>query len=596
MTKSDFSSLVGPALASALERKGYVALTPVQLAVLDPKLAGRDLRITSQTGSGKTVAIGLAVRDVAEGEAASSSGGVARPRILVVAPTRELAKQVEEELAWLYAPLRARVASVTGGASYRDERRMLGAGPMVVVGTPGRLLDHLKRGGVDPSQLRAVVLDEADRMLDLGFREDLEAILALTPPERMTHLMSATFPRDVRALADKVQRAPAMVEGTPLGTANTDIAHVVHLVDAKHRVDAIVNLLLSTPDAQTLVFARTRADVARITRELSEAGFRVSSLSGEMEQPERNRALAAFKRGGLHALVATDVAARGIDVQDIARVIHAEPPDDADAYTHRSGRTGRAGKKGTSCILVAPAGLSRTSNLLRRARVEFRVLPLPTADEIRSASDERIFAELSGDLEDETADARAQVLAQRLADAGFATRSLARLIARMRHAGSAEPRDVRPIAAPIDRKSRPAAHAPSLRVRHADAPRERHADAPRERHAHTPRGQHADVPRAARDDVGWIPFRVSWGREQGADARRLLALVCRRGGIRGSDIGRIHIARRYAVVEVAPTVADAFARAAQEPDPRDPRVAIVPERPPQAAHGGDATPKRRSTR
>ena len=604
MTKSDFSALVGPALAGALERKGYVALTPVQLAVLDPKLAGRDLRITSQTGSGKTVAIGLALREAAAIEVTSSGAGVARPRILVVAPTRELAKQVEEELGWLYAPLRARVTSVTGGASYRDERRSLGAGPTVVVGTPGRLLDHLRRGGVDPSQLHAVVLDEADRMLDLGFREDLEAILALTPPERLTHLMSATFPRDVRVLADKVQRTPALVEGTPLGTANTDIAHVVHLVDARHRVDAIVNLLLSTPDAQTLVFARTRADVARITRELADAGFRVSSLSGEMEQPERNRALAAFKRGGLHALVATDVAARGIDVQDIARVIHAEPPDDADAYTHRSGRTGRAGKKGTSCILVSPAGLSRTSNLLRRARVEFRVMPLPTAEDIRSASDERIFVELTGDIDEEPSDARADMLARRLTDAGFATRSLARLFARMRHAGSAEPRDLRPIEIPAERKSRSNVRAPAPsprgrqdtpRARHDTAPRAHHEDKPRAHHEDKPRARHDDAPRAARDDVGWIPFRVSWGREQGADARRLLALVCRRGQIRGSDIGRIHIARRYAVVEVAPTVADAFARAAQEPDPRDPRVSIVAERP-QAPLGGDVTPKRRSTR
>ena len=200
----------------------------------------------------------------------------------------------------------------------------------------------------------------------------------------------------MKALADRVQVDPAHVEGTPLGAANADIDHVVHLVDPRERVDAIINLLLLRPDQQTLLFARTRADVARIARELHGAGFAVSSISGEMEQPERNRALADFKRGKLRVLVATDVAARGIDVQDIARVIHAEPPDDADSYTHRSGRTGRAGRKGQSLVLSSPSAASKTAMLLKRARVQFRILTIPTADDIRRATDERLFGELGG--------------------------------------------------------------------------------------------------------------------------------------------------------------------------------------------------------
>ena len=560
--ETDFTSLVGAELAGALERKGFKTLTSVQEAVLDPELAGRDLRITSQTGSGKTVAIGLAIRAVIERESAAA-GGIARPRALVVAPTRELAKQVEEELSWLYAPLRARVAAVTGGASYRAERRALGAGPAVIVGTPGRLLDHLKRGGIDATQIGAVVLDEADRMLDLGFKEDIEAILGFAPAARATHLVSATFPRDVRALADKVQRTPAHVEGTRLGVANVDIDHVIHLVDVRQRVDAIVNLLLATPEAQTLVFARTRAEVARITRELSEAGFQVSSLSGEMEQPERNRALAGFKSGRLHALIATDVAARGIDVQDIARVIHAEPPDDADAYTHRSGRTGRAGRKGTSSVLVSQAGLHRATQLLKRAGVTPRVVPIPSASEIRAAADERIFVELTRDAAEgtdveEAIDPRTMALAERLASEGHATRSLARLLARGRHGGATGPREIR-------RVEPPSVHEPRAHSRSHDAP----ARAPRAR---------------TRDDRlgGWVAFRVTWGQEQGADARRLLAVVCRRGGIRGTDVGAIQIGRRHSIVDVAHAVSQAFERAASEPDPREPNVVIRPEQ----AHAG----------
>ncbi len=549
MNESDFAPLVGPAVASALAERGYSRLTPVQVAILDPKLSGRDLRITSQTGSGKTVAIGLALRELA-GDPSPARGGVARPRAIVVVPTRELAKQVEEELTWLYAPMRARVVSATGGASARDERRAFAGGPALIVGTPGRLLDHLQRGSIDAADVGAIVIDEADRMLDLGFREDLEAILGHAPKGHRTHLVSATFPRDVRALADRVQDDPAPAEAPPLGTANADIDHVVHLVAPRERVAAIVNLLLATPGAQTLVFARTRADVAELAAQLGEAGFAVRALSGEMDQPERNKALAAFKKGTLHALVATDVAARGLDVNDIGRVIHAEPPTDADAYTHRSGRTGRAGRKGTSSVLVSPAGMGRTSQLLRRAGVRYRIQPIPSADEIRASMDDRLFAALTeAPTSDVALDDRTWALAKRLVATGDPTRALALLLARMRSAGPAEPREVH-------------AHEPS-----GDGPRfadrgERGPKARRHR------------PEDSRD--AWVTFRVSWGQEQGADARRLLAMVCRRGGIRGSDVGAIQVERGYSTVDVASAAAQAFGVAARAPDPRDPRIVIRP--------------------
>src|SRR5271154_6304567 len=254
---ADLTHRVGPALASALSAKGYDTLTPVQEAVLDEALEGRDLRITSQTGSGKTIAIGFAVRDLLD-DLTAQYGGPARPRVLVLAPTRELAKQVADELSWLYAPLRVRVAAVTGGARYLDQKRALSSNPAVVVATPGRLRDALERERIDPSSLAAVVLDEADSMLDLGFREDLEAILARLPAERRSYLVSATFPREVLALADRFQKDPVHVHGTRLGEAHADIEHVVHLVEPGKRVDALVNLLLSDEDAQSLVFARTR--------------------------------------------------------------------------------------------------------------------------------------------------------------------------------------------------------------------------------------------------------------------------------------------------------------------------------------------------
>jgi ATP-dependent RNA helicase DeaD len=585
MNRPDFAAVLGPAIAGALEKRGFATLTSVQTAVLDPALSTRDLRISSQTGSGKTVGIGLALRQLVESPSPAERG-IARPRAIVVAPTRELAKQVEEELSWLFAPLGARIASTTGGAHYGTERRALAAGPAVVVGTPGRLLDHLDRGGIDPSAIGAVVLDEADRMLDLGFREDLEKILAYAPEGHRTHLVSATFPREVRALADRVQTNPAHVQGTPLGAANEDIDHVLHLVEASQRVDAVINLLLANPDEQTLIFARTRADVAQIASELSRAGFAVGALHGEMEQPERNRAMGAFKRRHLRALVATDVAARGIDVQDIARVIHADPPGDADTYTHRSGRTGRAGRSGTSSVLVPPAALGKVASLIKRAKVTFRIEPIPTAEAIQSAADGRAYEELT--REDPAGfggfEARTWALAQRLAKAEDVPRVLARLLERTGRVGKIEPREIRVAAPPAEVKRRPkhVNGTPAARAPH-QAPTTR---APHQ--APTTRASHEILP-ANRD--GWVPFRVSWGGEQGADARRLLALVCRRGGVRGTDVGAIRVARRYSMVEIARGVADAFAEAAQEPDPRDRRVTIHREVP-GGTHRGEHVERR----
>jgi ATP-dependent RNA helicase DeaD len=639
---------LGPELSAALVRKGYAQLTTVQEAVLDPALAGRDLRITSQTGSGKTLAIGFALRaDIEAPPPAPPAHGVAAPRALVVAPTRELARQTQAELQWLYADLKAHVVAITGGSSYRDERRELARGPRVVVGTPGRLLDHLRRGAIDPAALAAVVLDEADRLLDMGFREDLDAILALVPPAHRTHLVSATFPRAVRALADRVQREAAHVEGTRLGAANADIEHVVHVIDPRQKLDAIVNLLLADPEAQTLVFARTRADVGMLAQELVRAGFSATALSGELDQAARNRALSAFKLGRESVLVATDVAARGIDVQDVTRVIHAEPPTSADAYTHRAGRTGRAGRKGTSCLLVSLAQVVPATRLLRAAGIPHRFEPIPSAESIRRAADARVLEELTSEAESAAeVDPRALELARKLLATGQSERIVARLLVRARSAG-AEPREVRELAHPTTRDrprrgererapypkrgERERAPYPQRDPRRRDADPRRNASPPRadreaaraeqpaprgEREAQragqpAPRRERAasraeqpslrhDQPpprdpeasrreratRPAQDrstgaspgEAGdaFVPFRVSWGGLQGADARRLLAIVCRRGRIRGTDVGAIRIEADHSIVEVARSVSDAFATQAARPDRRDRNVQIRP--------------------
>lgn len=529
---SALDECIGPALIRALTARGFSSLTRVQQQVLDPALRDRDLRISSQTGSGKTVAIGLVLRDVvcAPARDSSSSQSVrgprpksAEPRAIVIVPTRELAAQVQLELSWLYAPLKLRVASVTGGSSYREEHRALARGPAVVVGTPGRLLDHLARGAVDAASVGAVVLDEADQMLDLGFREELEAILEHLPGSRRTHLVSATFAREVMALADRVQTQAARVEGTPLGSANTDIEHVIHLIDPSQRVDALINVLLHHPDDQTLIFARTRADVAEYARELQAAGFAAGALSGEMDQVARNRALAAFKRGQLRALVATDVAARGIDVQNIVRVVQIDAPPNADSYTHRSGRTGRAGRKGTSVLLISKGALQRTQRLLQQARVKASIQPVPTAETIRAAQDARMLGELTAPLTDELSERVLEQVA-RIVEGGQTRVALARLLMQLQQV-QGEPRPITKVA-------------------------------------------------VARERARWVSFRVNRGKVHGADARRLVAMLCRRGRIRGADIGAIKVCGTYSDVEVSQDVAATFAQATFRSDPRNPRVDV----------------------
>lgn len=539
----DLTHRVGPALASALATKGYDTLTPVQEAVLDEALEGRDLRITSQTGSGKTIAIGFAVRDLLD-DLTAQYGGPPRPRVLVLTPTRELAKQVADELTWLYAPLRVRVAAVTGGAGYLDQKRALASNPSVIVATPGRLRDALERRKIDASTLAAVVLDEADSMLDLGFREDLDAILAMLPAERRSHLVSATFSGDVVALADRFQQDPVHVQGSRLGDAHADIEHVVHLVEPSQRVDALINLLLADEDAKSLVFARTRADVARIAGELTEAGFVVRTLSGEMEQPERDRALAAFRQGGVQALIATDVAARGIDVRDIARVIQVEPPTDVETYTHRSGRTGRAGKQGTSVLFVSPAHYRTIARGLERAKIAHSVEPIPRPDAIQRAREEKLVTWLASD--GNTIDPHAVAIAERIVKTGAVATALARLIEKAGLHGPTRAREVRPIVPP------PRAEPP----------------------ARGPRGR-TEGHKAQPGPAEWVTFRVTWGSLHGADARRLLAMTCRRGNIRGSDVGAIRIESGYSLIDVARSLADAFEAAVGPPDPRNPKVRIT---------------------
>jgi len=340
-----------PSLSAALAERGYDSLTDVQNAVSAPDLAGADLLVSAQTGSGKTVGFGLAMADTLLG-AEAAFGQAADPQALIVAPPRELALQVMRELQRLYAKAGARVVSCVGGMDMRDERRALARGAHIVVGTPGRLRDHIERESLVMDAMRVIVLDEADEMLDLGFREDLEFMLAAAPEERRILLFSATVPPMIAKLAATYQRDAVRVSTTSGAKQHADIAYQAIRVASKDSETAIFNLLRFHDAENAIIFGNTRASVNHLTARLANRGFSVVSLSGELSQSERSHALQAMRDGRARVCVATDVAARGIDLPGLELVIHADLPSNEEGLLHRSGRTGRAGRKGISALII----------------------------------------------------------------------------------------------------------------------------------------------------------------------------------------------------------------------------------------------------
>ena len=523
---------IAPALAAALSARGYETLTAVQSAMLEDRARGRDLLVSAQTDSGKTVAFGIAIAPALMGEA-DRLPPASRPLGLVIAPTRELAIQVRRELEWLYAEAGAKIASCVGGMDMRTERRALDQGAHIVVGTPGRLRDHITRGGLDMSDLRAVVLDEADEMLDLGFREDLEFILSEAPVDRRTLMFSATVPAQIEQLARKFQKKAERIEVVSEGAQHDDIEYRTILVSPSERDGAVINSLLYFDATNTLVFCATREAVKRLTSRLANRGFRVVSLSGELSQAERTNALQAMRDGRARVCVASDVAARGLDLPNLDLVIHADLPSNPETLLHRSGRTGRAGRKGICAIIVPHHRRGSANRLLKLANLKSQQMNAPSAADIDRRVRERIVADpaLSEPLTEDEASFAAELLAS------HGPEKLA--AAYIRQQLSMQP-------APEDLSDGPVApHDPS-------------------------KGERPDT-RFQNGD--W--FVISVGRKQRAEPRWLLPLICKAGGVTKSAIGSIRILDTETRFEVAPDQADAFARAIAKPGAVEKGVSIA---------------------
>lgn len=538
-----------PPLARALAERNYDSPTPVQLAVLAHDAADRDLLVSAQTGSGKTLAYGLAMAKDLLGDGEEFAPAAA-PLALIVAPTRELAMQVQRELAWLYGHAGGRVVSCVGGMDPRREQRELAAGAHIVVGTPGRLCDHLRRGRLDISELTAVVLDEADEMLNLGFREDMEFILETTPEARRTLLFSATFPRGIVALARQYQRDAFRIEvaGDEGGHADIEYRAIrIAPADVEH---AVVNVLRFFEAPSALVFCSTRDNVRHLQAALLERGFSVVALSGELTQNERTMALQSLRDGRARVCVATDVAARGIDLPSLDLVIHADLPNDAEVMQHRSGRTGRAGRKGTSVLLVPPARRRRAELLLNLAGVDAVWGTAPQAEEIRKLDHERMKDVLF--TEETTADDL--VLAQALL-AERPAEDIAAALARLYRARLPSPED---IIDPGERSGRP----------RDERGRDKFQGEGGDDRAR-PWAKSGKAPSKHGMAEGSVWFRAAIGRRKNAEARWLLPMICRRGGIDKRDIGAIRVMDTTTEFEISERVAESFAAKVKRPDKED---------------------------
>ncbi|MCX6089160.1 MAG: DEAD/DEAH box helicase [Candidatus Atribacteria bacterium] len=381
-TRFDQFSLC-PELLHALERKGFDSPSPVQVQVLkESNIAEGDLIVQAKTGSGKTLAFGLPLLNQMDHHHQS-------PFLLILSPTRELAMQTAREFQWLGRDLNVKVTALVGGMDIERQRHELLEGAAVVVGTPGRVLDHIRRGNVHTSSIESIVLDEGDHMLDMGFREELEAILEAHENIRRTWLFSATMPPEVRELSRRYLKHPKWITLDNDLTGNEDIKHRIYLIPSRHRFEGLVNVLLWEAPEKGLIFCSTRSETIECTEYLAQAGFSVHALHGEMTQRERNASLNSFRSGSTPFLVATDVAARGLDIDLVTHVIQLGLPGDLKNYVHRSGRTGRAGHEGLSLAILTPREAKMFREMFSQSSLKPEWLHVPDKEAILSKNQQR---------------------------------------------------------------------------------------------------------------------------------------------------------------------------------------------------------------
>jgi ATP-dependent RNA helicase DeaD len=543
------------ALARALDARGYAEPTAVQAEILAAE-PGRDLLVSAQTGSGKTVGYGLAFAETlfAGAEHLPPAGP---PLALIIAPTRELAQQVHGELTWLYGPAGGRVVSCVGGMDARSEARALARGAHIVVGTPGRLKDHLERRQLDPSGLRVVVLDEADEMLDLGFREELEFILDAAPSERRTLLFSATIARDIAMLARRFQRNALRIDTVDRSQPHQDIEYRGMKIDPNMVEAATVNTLRLI-DSPAIIFCARRDGVRAMADALIARGFTAVALSGELSQQERNNALQSVRDGRARVCVATDVAARGLDLPELGLVIHADLPTNKETLLHRSGRTGRAGRKGICVLMVPHSRRRRAEQLLSSAGITARWSTAPSAEEIREQDRARLLDDpfLLVPPSDEDA-ALAYQMAER-----YGAEAMAAAFIRLRRQALPAPVEITGARPGMEEPGSAPSFSPS-----GDR-------GPRDYASRSNGGERMHEKPAFYETEGqpMVWFRTSVGRKNKADPKWLLPLICRLGDVTKKDVGAIRITEHETRFQITQSASESFMTALRDAGENEIRI------------------------
>lgn len=514
---SEFTQLgLHPELVQAVTEQGFTAPTAIQAGVIPLLLAGQDVIGQAQTGTGKTAAFALPmIQNLQPGQKEAQG--------LVVAPTRELALQVAGAISSFGSIGGVRVLAVYGGQAYGPQISQIRRGVDIVVGTPGRLLDLIKRGVLELSTVRTVILDEADEMLSMGFIEDIEAILSGTPAERQTALFSATLPAEIRRLAERYMRAPQPVTIQREQVTVDTIEQRYYMVNSDEKAAALTRLFEVEEITSALIFVRTRVETADLAGELTSRGFPAEVLSGDLSQEARERTLNRFRQNQIQVVVATDVAARGLDIENISHVFNYSLPDDPEIYVHRIGRTGRAGKTGTAITLVSPRERRRLAQVEAFTRKKIQRATLPSEDDIRAYRETRLIRKVSVWLQRGRC-LRERELVTNLVAEGYDPIEIAAAALKVARAEEKQ-RPIYPITEVAEGRARTAAQ---------------------------PKGK--DDSRSSAGNVshepGMVRLKLNVGRQQGLSPSEIVGVIASRADIPGNIIGKIRIQDNRSFVDI----------------------------------------------
>ncbi|HEX7369487.1 MAG TPA: DEAD/DEAH box helicase [Rhodanobacteraceae bacterium] len=543
--RGDFAALdLAPEVQRVLADVGYETPSPIQAATIPPLLAGRDVLGQAQTGTGKTAAFALPILSRLDAK-------IGLPQALVLAPTRELAIQVAEAFHTYAAHIPGfRVLPIYGGQGYGPQLSGLRRGAHVIVGTPGRTLDHIKKGSLDLSSLRFAVLDEADEMLNMGFAEDVEAILAATPDTRQTALFSATMPSAIRRIARAHMHDPVEITIAAKTATAANIRQRYWMVSGMHKLDALTRILEAEAFDALLVFARTRQATEILAEKLQARGFSTAAIHGDIAQPQRERLVKQLRDGALDILVATDVAARGLDVSRISHVLNYDIPYDTETYVHRIGRTGRAGNKGEAILFVSPRERGMLRSIERATHQPIEAMELPSVDVVNDHRIQRFLGRIDAALASDDLTAFRQIIERYEREHDTPAIEIAAALARLAHGDKPlllkEPAHEK--AAPVarERAGRHDARAPRGRDGHGRDARVSHSSEP-------PRKAYERKPRAERPhqgEPGKQTYRIEVGHAHGAQPKNIIGAIANEGDIDSRYIGRLTIRDDYSLIDL----------------------------------------------